>query len=62
MSNLIVVNNPRDWPLAIPGVTVVSARGLPHRYSKRRAMLISAFISLPIATTPSRRSLRVSRG
>jgi glutathione synthase/RimK-type ligase-like ATP-grasp enzyme len=26
MGNLIVVNNPRDWPLAIPGVTVVSAR------------------------------------
>lgn len=26
MSNLIVVNNPRDWPLAIPGVTVVPAR------------------------------------
>ena len=26
MSNLIVVNNPRDWPLAIHGVTVVSAR------------------------------------
>src|SRR3990167_6576272 len=26
MSNLIVVNNPRDWPLDIPGVTVVPAR------------------------------------
>ncbi len=26
MSNLIVVNNPRDWPLAIPGVAVVPAR------------------------------------
>ena len=26
MSILIVVNNPRDWPLDIPGVTVVSAR------------------------------------
>ncbi|MGA7749467.1 MAG: RimK family protein [Gallionella sp.] len=26
MSNLIVVNNPRDWPLVIPGVTVVPAR------------------------------------
>jgi len=26
MSILIVVNNPRDWPLAIPDVTVVSAR------------------------------------
>ena len=26
MSNLIVVNSPRDWPLDIPGVTVVSAR------------------------------------
>jgi glutathione synthase/RimK-type ligase-like ATP-grasp enzyme len=26
MSNLIVVNNPSDWPLAIPGVTVVPAR------------------------------------
>ncbi len=26
MSNLIVVNNPRDWPLDIPGVTVVRAR------------------------------------
>lgn len=26
MDNLIVVNNPRDWPLAITGVTVVSAR------------------------------------
>ena len=26
MSNLIVVNNPRDWPLAIPDVTVVPAR------------------------------------
>jgi len=26
VSNLIVVNNPRDWPLAIPGVNVVPAR------------------------------------
>lgn len=26
MSNLIVVSNPRDWPLDIPGVTVISAR------------------------------------
>jgi glutathione synthase/RimK-type ligase-like ATP-grasp enzyme len=26
MSNLIVVNNPRDWPLDISGVTVVPAR------------------------------------
>ncbi|MBY0575910.1 MAG: RimK family protein [Gallionellaceae bacterium] len=26
MSNLIVVNNPRDWPIDIPGVTVVPAR------------------------------------
>ncbi len=26
MSNLIVVNNPRDWPLDIPGVSVVPAR------------------------------------
>jgi len=26
MSILIVVNNPRDWPLAVPGVTVVPAR------------------------------------
>ncbi len=26
MSNLIVVNNPRDWPLDVPGVTVVPAR------------------------------------
>jgi glutathione synthase/RimK-type ligase-like ATP-grasp enzyme len=26
MSNLIVVNNPRDWPLDIAGVTVVPAR------------------------------------
>jgi glutathione synthase/RimK-type ligase-like ATP-grasp enzyme len=26
MGNLIVVNNPRDWPLDIPGVTVVPAR------------------------------------
>ncbi|HEU0188432.1 MAG TPA: RimK family protein [Gallionella sp.] len=26
MSNLIVVNNPRDWPLDIPGVAVVPAR------------------------------------
>jgi glutathione synthase/RimK-type ligase-like ATP-grasp enzyme len=26
MNNLIVVNNPRDWPLAIPGVSVVPAR------------------------------------
>ncbi|HEU0234554.1 MAG TPA: RimK family protein [Gallionella sp.] len=26
MSNLIVVNNPHDWPLDIPGVTVVPAR------------------------------------
>jgi hypothetical protein len=26
MSNLIVVDNPRDWPLAIPGVTAVPAR------------------------------------
>ena len=26
MSNLIVVNNPRDWPPGIPGVTVVPAR------------------------------------
>lgn len=26
MSILIVVDNPRDWPLAIPGVSVVSAR------------------------------------
>lgn len=26
MSILIVVSNPRDWPLAIPGVTVVPAR------------------------------------
>ncbi len=26
MSNLIVVNNPRDWPLNIPGVAVVPAR------------------------------------
>jgi glutathione synthase/RimK-type ligase-like ATP-grasp enzyme len=26
MSILFVVNNPRDWPLEIPGVTVVSAR------------------------------------
>src|SRR3990167_871293 len=26
MSNLIVVNNPRDWPLDIPGVAVVAAR------------------------------------
>ncbi len=26
MSNLIVVNNPRDWPIAIPGVAVVPAR------------------------------------
>jgi len=26
MSNLIVVNNPRDWPLDIPGVSVVQAR------------------------------------
>ena len=26
MSILIVVNNPRDWPLEIPGVTVVPAR------------------------------------
>jgi len=26
MSLLIVVNNPRDWPLAVPGVTVVPAR------------------------------------
>jgi hypothetical protein len=26
MSILIVVNNPRDWPLAIPDVTVVPAR------------------------------------
>ena len=26
MGNLIVVNNPRDWPLDIPGVTVVAAR------------------------------------
>ena len=25
MSNLIGVNNPRDWPLDIPGVTVVPA-------------------------------------
>jgi len=26
MENIIVVNNPRDWPLDIPGVTVVPAR------------------------------------
>jgi hypothetical protein len=26
MNNLIVVNNPRDWPLDIPGVAVVPAR------------------------------------
>lgn len=26
MSNLIAVNNPRDWPLDIPGVSVVPAR------------------------------------
>ncbi len=26
MSNLIVVDNPRDWPLDVPGCTVVSAR------------------------------------
>ncbi|HEY0664771.1 MAG TPA: RimK family protein [Gallionella sp.] len=26
MSNFIVVNNPRDWPLDVPGVTVVPAR------------------------------------
>lgn len=26
MNNLIVVNNPRDWPLEIPGVSVVPAR------------------------------------
>jgi len=26
MGNLIVVNNPRDWPLDMPGVTVVTAR------------------------------------
>ena len=26
MGNLIVVNNPRDWPLDIPGVSVVPAR------------------------------------
>ena len=26
MSILIVVNNPRDWPLDVPGVTVVPAR------------------------------------
>jgi len=26
MSILIVVDNPRDWPLDIPGVSVVSAR------------------------------------
>ncbi len=26
MSNLVVVNNPRDWPLSVPGVTVVPAR------------------------------------
>ena len=26
MTILIVVNNPRDWPLNIPGVTVVPAR------------------------------------
>lgn len=26
MSTLIVVDNPKDWPLAIPGVAVVSAR------------------------------------
>jgi glutathione synthase/RimK-type ligase-like ATP-grasp enzyme len=26
MSNIIVVNNPRDWPLDVPGVTVVPAR------------------------------------
>ena len=26
MSNLIVVNNPRDWPLDIAGVTVIPAR------------------------------------
>ena len=26
MSILVVVNNPRDWPLAVPGVTVVPAR------------------------------------
>ncbi|MFZ5524781.1 MAG: RimK family protein [Pseudomonadota bacterium] len=26
MSNLIVVNNPRDWPLDIPDVTIVPAR------------------------------------
>jgi glutathione synthase/RimK-type ligase-like ATP-grasp enzyme len=26
MSNLIVVNNPHDWPLDIPGVTIVPAR------------------------------------
>jgi glutathione synthase/RimK-type ligase-like ATP-grasp enzyme len=26
ISNLIVVNNPRDWPIDIPGVTVVPAR------------------------------------
>ncbi len=26
MSNFIVVNDPRDWPLDVPGVAVVSAR------------------------------------
>ena len=26
MSILVVVNNPHDWPLAVPGVTVVPAR------------------------------------
>ena len=35
MSRLFVVNNPRNWPLHIPGVEVVSARAYltDHEYS-----------------------------
>ena len=62
MSILIVVNNPRDWPLDVPGVTVVPARAYLTDPAYGERPLRPGVQPVQVLPLPEPRLLRLAAG